>query len=186
MHLAATFLLLLPMIISIKALLLPLTPQNLTISNLPRHNTSLITANPTLTYPVPETQTVLYINYFPHFQIPRQDLMTAINDIRNRMANHIQEKGDGWLLPKDDPILETISGVESEEWNIIIQSSPVTVHMTYGVVLDVMEGWENLINGQVGACQMFAGIQNVKRGQVGRLRMFRPPGTVGSGDLVIV
>lgn len=186
MHSATLSTLLLPIMLSTKALILPLEPHNLTASNLLLHNSSLTTANPTLTYRVPETQTVLYINYFPHFQVPRENLMTAINNIRNRVANHIREKGDSWLLPKDDPLLETVSDSEGGEWYIIIQSSPVTVHLTYGVVLDVMEGWENLINGQVGSCQMFAGIQNVRTGQVGRLRMFRPSDIRETGDLVVV
>ena len=189
MHSAAIMLLLLLMIFSIKALILPVepVPQNLTASNLLPlpYNSSLTTANPTLTYYIPETQTVLYINYFPTFQIPREDLMTAINNIRNRMAHHIEDKGDTWLLPKDDPIIESIAGVESGNWDIIIQSSPVTVHLTYGDVLNVMEGWENLINGQVGPCQMFAAIQNSRRGQIGRLRMFRPGGTMEPGDLLM-
>ena len=59
------------------------------------------------------------------------------------------------------------------------------MHLTYGVVLDVMEGWQNLINGQVGPCQIFAAIQNTKRGQVGRLRVVRSRGGAGTGDLLI-
>lgn len=160
-------LLLLPLVASAKALTLPPAA-----------------ANPTLSYRVPETQTVLYINYFPYFQIPREDLKTAIDNIRYRMANHIKDKGDGWLLPKDDPIIETISTTESEGWDVMIQSSPVTVHLTYGVVLDVMEGWENLINGEMGPCQIFAAIQNTNRGQVGRLRVFKTRDVLGAGDLL--
>ncbi|KAL9077234.1 MAG: hypothetical protein Q9161_000500 [Pseudevernia consocians] len=168
MHSTSIFLLLLPLVASTKALILPLAA-----------------ANPTLSYRVPETQTILYINYFPYIQIPREDLKTAINNIRYRMANHIKDEGDGWLLPNDDPVIETISTAESEEWDVIIQSSPVTVHLTYGVVLDVMEGWENLINGEMGPCQLFAAIQNTRRGQVGRLRVFQPHDAVGAGDLLI-
>lgn len=175
------------MIATIHALILPLSPQNHTQSPIPHNSSSLLAANPTLTYYVPETQTILYINYFPHFQIPRLDLKTAINTIRTRMANHIAEEGDGWLLEMDDPIIETVSdGVEGEEWDIIIQSSPVTVHLSYGVVLDVMDGWESLINGQMGPCQIFASIQNAKRGQIGRLRIFKPRDVVRTKDLLMV
>ncbi|CAF9939846.1 hypothetical protein IMSHALPRED_001654 [Imshaugia aleurites] len=166
------------MIANIAALIVPLPAQNLTTPHL--HNNSLAAYNPTLTYHVPRTPTVLYINYFPWYQVPRGDLLTAIRNIQKRMADHIEEKGDGWLLPPDDPIIETIRDVEHGNWNIVIQSSPVTVHLTYGVVLEVMDGWETLIGGQVGACQMFAAIQNERRGQLGRLRVFRP----GYGDLM--
>ena len=102
------------------------------------------------------------------------------------MHEHIQTSGDGWLLAPNDPIIETIpaAGVDDEGWDILIQSSPVTAHLTYGVVLEVMDGWENLVNGHViGACQIFAAIQEEGRGQVGRVRMFRVKGGGGMGGL---
>lgn len=178
--------LLLPIVATTKALIPPLSPQESRASHLLQlpHNSSLAAANPTLTYHVPETQTILSINYFPHFQIPREDLMTAIRKIRNRMNDHIRDKGDGWLLSKDDPILETIPEIESQEWDIIIESTPVTVRLTYGVVLEVLEGWENLIDGPVGPCQMFAAIENMRRGLVGRLRMFRPRDIMDARELL--
>lgn len=106
------------------------------------------------------------------------------------MATHIQDSGDGWLLPRDDPLIETIPGISGSsdegEWDIVIQSSPVTVHLTYGVVLEVLDGWETLIKGPVvGSCQIFAAIQDAKRGQVGRLRMFRSMGAVEDGEFVV-
>lgn len=106
------------------------------------------------------------------------------------MAQHIETSGDGWLLPHDDPIIETIppavQSSDDEGWDIFIQSSPVTVHITYGTVLHVMDGWETLINGPVvGPCQIFAAIQDEKRGQIGRLRMSRSKGAVENGELVV-
>ena len=111
--------------------------------------------------------------------------MAAINNIRTRMANHIEEKGDGWLTVHDDPIFERMLIAGETWWNVIIQSSPVTKHLTYGIVLNVMEGWENVINGQVGPCQMFAAIQDVRRGQLGRLRMFVAEDAISTGDLLM-
>ncbi len=56
----------------------------------------------------------------------------------------------------------------------MIQSSPVTVPIMYHIVLEGIEDWQNLINGEVGLCQCFATIQITKGRQVGRLIVFRP------------
>lgn len=58
------------------------------------------------------------------------------------------------------------------------------MHLTYGVVLEVLDGWCNLIEEQVGSCQLFAAIQDARRGRLGRLRVFKSG--AGGADLVAV
>ena len=102
--------------------------------------------------------------------------------MKQRVTFHLASHRDGWLVGSDDPLVEEVKTVANgEEWHVKFESNPWLgpwqrkQHLTYGIVLDVVETWMQLINGALGACHTFGSIMSSEWGHVGGLAA-TPPG----------
>ena len=95
------------------------------------------------------------------------------------MLSHIETQGGCWLLPADDPILADVDMPDMipRRWRIVLTSSIVrasggrTQHLTYGIVVSAIDGWNQLINSLLGCCVVNLDIEDSDWGRVGTINM---------------
>ena len=154
-------------------------PASASLSQPPQNTSQIAPSNLDFTYQVPNTLTVLRGSSIPQSPVNPDGLLQILTNIKRRMLSHLQDHDDGWLLPADDPIVATLWPVLGvRKWEIVLASNPMkapsgrTQHLTYGVVVSVIDGWNQLINGLVGYCVVNFLIEDSEWGDVGKLSMY--------------
>lgn len=134
-------------------------------------------------YNVPGTQTTLHMSFREDRRFHRRSLGGYLLLVQDQIEAHINESGDGWLLPQDDPYRRNWQG-----FYFISKSSPLPVsageaHLTYGIMKDALKGFFDIMYlGAPGAGSLpfgcYCNIENAQTDLVGTATIWPAPITI--------